>query len=138
MQKSCELINDLSVELRGVIGKYSTAITKSLAENLKNNKYAVRKNTLITIGKLLITEGAGGNFEHVQTSLKLSLADPKHEVRKSALECAAYLAKYMAPKYLKQYEAALVSFLLAGLNDENQGIVTLCMELLDQCGNSIQ
>lgn len=50
------------MELRTVIGKYSTGITKALAENLKNNKYAVRKNTLVTIGKLLITEGAGGNF----------------------------------------------------------------------------
>lgn len=126
------------MELRAVIGKYSTAITKALAENLKNNKYAVRKNTLVTIGKLLITEGAGGNFEHVQTSLKLSLADPKHEVRKSALECAAYLVKYMAPKYLKQYEAALVSFLLAGLNDEQKEIVSLCAGLLEQCGNSIR
>lgn len=104
--------------MKGVIGKYSTAITKSLVENLKNNKYAVRKNTLITLSRLLITEGAGGNFEHVQTALKLALNDPKTEVRKAALECAAYLLKYMAPKFLKQYEAALVSCLLAGLSDE--------------------
>lgn len=84
MQKSSELINDLSSELKGIVGKYSTSITKSLVENLKNNKYAVRKNTLLTLGRILITEGAGGNFEHVQVPLKLSLADPKTEVRKAA------------------------------------------------------
>jgi hypothetical protein len=55
MQKSSELLNDLSVELKGVVGKYSIAITKSLVENLKNNKYAVRKNTLLTLGRILIT-----------------------------------------------------------------------------------
>lgn len=66
------------------MGKYSVSITKSLVENLKNNKYAVRKNTLLTLGRILITEGAGGNFEHVQVPLKHSLADPKTEVRKAA------------------------------------------------------
>jgi hypothetical protein len=91
----------------------------------------VRKNTLFTISRILITEGAGGNFEHVQLSLKLSLADAKVEVRKSALECAAYLIKYMAPKFLKQYEAALVSFLLAGLNDESPDNIKICIKLLE-------
>ncbi len=95
------------------------ALSKSLAENLKNNKYLVRKNTLVTIGRLLITEGAGGNFEHVQTSLKVTLADAKTEVRKAAFDCVAHLLKYMAPKYLKQYEATLVSYLLYGLSDES-------------------
>jgi hypothetical protein len=109
-----------------------------LAENLKNNKYVVRRNTLITISRLLIAEGAGGNFEHVQVSLKLSLSDSKIEVRKSALECAAYLLKYMAPKYLKQYEAALVSFLLAGLNDESPENIKICIKLLEECGESIR
>ena len=117
IEKTSELINDLSTQLRGVIGKYAVAISKSLAENLKNNKYLVRKNTLVTIGRLLITEGAGGNFEHVQTSLKVSLADAKTEVRKAAFDCVAHLLKYMAPKYLKQYEATLVSYLLYGLSD---------------------
>jgi hypothetical protein len=55
MQKTSELINELSVEMKGTIGKYSTSIAKSLVENLKNNKYAVRKNTLITLGRILIT-----------------------------------------------------------------------------------
>lgn len=77
LKKTSELINDLSSELKNTVGKYSTSITKSLVENLKNNKYAVRKNTLITLSRILITEGAGGNFEHVQVPLKLSLADPK-------------------------------------------------------------
>jgi hypothetical protein len=98
----------------------------------------VRKNTLITLSRILITEGAGGNFEHVQVALKLSLADPKTEVRKAALECAAYLLKYMAPKFLKQYEAALVSCLLAGLSDEQEEIIRLCMRLLEECGESIR
>lgn len=71
--------------MKGIIGKYSVAMSKSLAENLKNNKYVVRRNTLITISKLLITEGAGGNFEHIQNCLKSALSDSKVEVRKSAL-----------------------------------------------------
>ena len=48
--------------MKGIVGKYSTAIAKSLVENLKNNKYVVRKSTLVTLGRILITEGAGGNF----------------------------------------------------------------------------
>ena len=72
-----------------------------------------------SLAKLLITESAGGNFEHVQVGLKAALTDPKSDVRKAALECTAHLIKYLAPKYLKIHEAALVSFLLCGLNDEN-------------------
>jgi hypothetical protein len=74
----------------------------------------------------------------VQVALKLALADPKVEVRKAALECAGYLLKYMAPKFLKQYEATLVSCLLAGLSDEQEEIVKLCMRLLEECGESIR
>jgi hypothetical protein len=63
--------------LKNVVGKYSTGLTKALSENLKHNKFQVRKTTLGTISKLLVTEGAGGNFEHVQLGLKVLLSDSK-------------------------------------------------------------
>jgi hypothetical protein len=42
-------------EVRQVIGKYATPIIKALAENLKHNKFQVRKTTISTIAKLLVT-----------------------------------------------------------------------------------
>lgn len=44
----------------------------------------------------------------------------------------------MAPKFLKQYEAVLVSCLLAGLSDEQEEIVKLCIKLLEECGQCIK
>lgn len=114
-----------------MIGKYSQGLSKALGENLKNNKHQIRKATLITVSRLLVTEGAGGNFEHIQVALKSSLADPKIDVRKTALESVAFLLKYMAPKFLKQYESNLVAFLLSGLSDENPSNVDLCKQLLE-------
>ena len=73
----------------------------------------------------------------MQVGLKVSLSDAKVDVRKAALDCSANLLKYMAPKYLKQYEAALVSFLLTGLDDESEDNVKRSMELLEECGSSI-
>ena len=99
------------------MGKYSLGIIKALADNLKHNKYQVRKKTLFTISRLLITSEAGSHFEHLQLGLKSALSDPKGEVRKAGMESVAYLLKYMAPKYLKQCEALLVSYLLVGLSD---------------------
>jgi len=52
----------MSSDFKQIIGKHSTAIAKALAENLKHNKHVVRKAALTTLSKLLITEGAGGNF----------------------------------------------------------------------------
>jgi hypothetical protein len=69
------------------------------------------------LGKLLVTEGAGGNFQYIQNGLKGALGDGKVEVRKATFECVGYLLKYMSPKYIKQYESNLVSFLLVGLSD---------------------
>lgn len=65
----------------------------------------------------MITEGAGGNFEHVSIGLKVSLSDAKIDVRRASMECTANLIKYLAPKYLKQHEPTLVGFLLSGLTD---------------------
>lgn len=104
-------------ETRQVIGKYAASIIKALAENLKHNKFPVRKTTISTIAKLLVTEGAGDNFQYVNSNLKLVLSDPKADVRRASLECTAHLLKYMAPKYLKQVEPILVSCLLSGLCD---------------------
>lgn len=50
-------------------------MVKSLAVNLGYRKFLVRKKTLLTLGKLLVAEGAGANFEHVQTGLKKTLSD---------------------------------------------------------------
>lgn len=93
---------------------------------------------LITISNLLSTDGAGGNFEHVQQKIKGILSDPKIEVRKAAYECIASITKCIAPKYLKQYEAILVSFLLSGLSDESAENIGLCIKLLEECGESIK
>lgn len=54
------------------------------------------------------------------------------------MECVAYLLNYMAPKYLKQCEALLVSYLLVGLSDENPDITQRCKGLLEECGGNIQ
>ena len=73
--------------------------------------------TLLTLSKLLVTTDAGSHIEHVQLGLKESLSDAKIEVRKAAIECIGHLLKYLAPKYMKQCESQLVSFMLIGLND---------------------
>jgi len=129
---------EVSVGFRDLIGKYSLGIIKALADNLKHNKYQVRKKTLLTISRLLITTEAGSHLEHLQLGLKAALSDAKGEVRKAAMECVAYLLNYMAPKYLKQSEALLVSYLLVGLNDENGEISEKCKGLLEECGVKIE
>lgn len=137
-QYCCQLIDEMCKELRTTIGKYSTNIVKALSDNLKHNRFQVRKITLVTLSKLLVTEGAGGNFEHVSVGIKAALSDPKAEVRRAAFECAAHLLKYSAPKYLKQNEPTLLSFLLGGLNDETQENVQRALALLEECGQSIR
>jgi hypothetical protein len=42
----------------------------------------VRKGTLLTAGKVLITRNAGNYFEQIQVSIKSSLSDKSAEVRK--------------------------------------------------------
>ena len=70
-----------------------------------------------TISELLITHDAGSNLEFLQQGIKASFSDPKTEVRRTAQKCVGHLLKYLAPKYIKQYEATLVSYLRIGLND---------------------
>ena len=52
------------------------------------------------------------------------------DVRKTAFDCIGYLLKFMAPKYLKQFEANLVSLLLMGLSDESEDNQMKCIVLL--------
>lgn len=44
------------------IGKYSLSIIVSLRDNLKHQKFKVRKTSLESISHILITDGAGGSF----------------------------------------------------------------------------
>jgi len=92
----------------------------------------------LTVSKLLITQEAGSNIEHIQNGLKSALSDPKGEVRKAALECVAYILSYISPKYLKQCESQLVSYLLIGLNDETPEIAERCKILIEECGQKIR
>ena len=94
--------------------------------------------TLLTISRLLVTPDAAAHMEHLQVGLKASLSDSKIDVRKAALECIAYLLNYLSPKYLKQCEANLVSFMLMGLNDEHLENAEKCRTLLEKCGSSIR
>jgi hypothetical protein len=85
-----------------------------------------------------VVPDAGAHIEHLQLGLKGSLSDPKIEVRRAALECVAYLLNYMGPKYLKQSEPTLVSYMLIGLNDQNLDNVLRCRSLLEEVGQSIR
>lgn len=129
---------EVSTHFKDYLGKYSLNIVKTLAENLKHNKYQVRKTTLLTISRIMVTSEAGNNIEHLQLALKTSVSDPKVEVRKAAIECIAYLLNYMAVKYLKHCEANLVSYMLIALNDENPENSNRCRGLLDECGSSLR
>jgi hypothetical protein len=135
---TCELIIEVSTHYKDYIGKYSLNIVKTLADNLKHNKYQVRKTTLLTISRIMITSEAGTNIEHIQLPLKASVSDPKIEVRRAAIECIAYLLNYMAVKYLKHCEAHLVSYMLIALNDDNPENSDRCRALMDQCGSSLK
>ena len=75
----------------------------------------MRKASLDSLGNLLITEGAGAYFEHAKEAIKARFSDSKKEVRLSCLECTARLLCYMAPKYLKEHEATIISYMLIGL-----------------------
>jgi hypothetical protein len=68
---------------------------------------------------VLVTDGAGANFEYAKVNLKKTLGDKKKEVRDAAYECVAHLLLFFGPKYLKEFEAQLVGFLLVGLEDES-------------------
>jgi hypothetical protein len=137
-QSCCQLVDDMCRELRTTVGKYSASIVKALSENLKHNRFQVRKTALATLAKLLVTEAAGTNFEHVSVGIKAALSDPKADVRRAALDCAAHLLKYSAPKYLKLNEPTLLSFLLGGLNDDSPDNIQRALALLEECGQSIR
>lgn len=122
---------EVSTQMKDIIGKYSLNIVKALGDNMKHNKYQVRKTTLMTVSRLMVTSDAGNHMEHIQPALKTSVSDPKVDVRKAAIECIAYLLNYMAVKYLKHCEAQLVSYMLIGLSDENPGNVERCKTLLE-------
>ena len=130
IQLTCELIVEVSTYFKDYIGKYSLNIVKILSDNLKHNKYQVRKATLLTISRIMVTSDAGTHIEHLQLALKASISDPKIEVRRAAIECVAYLLSYMAVKYLKHCEAHLVSYMLVALNDENSENSDRCRCLL--------
>jgi hypothetical protein len=68
---------------------------------------------------VLVTDGAGGSFEYVKVNLKKTLSDKKKEVRNAAYECVAHLLLFFGPKYMKEYEAQLIGFLLVGLEDDS-------------------
>jgi hypothetical protein len=68
---------------------------------------------------VLVTEGAGGNFEQIRVNLKKTISDKKKEVRDAAYDCTAHLLLFLGPKPMKEYEAVLIGFLLMGLDDEN-------------------
>ena len=111
-------------------------MVKSLCLNLTHQKFKVRKTSLDSLGNLLITEGAGINFEHAKVVIKARFSDSKKEVRLSCLECTAKLLRYMAPKYLKEHEATIIGFMLMGLEDEE--LVGRTIELLDECGAQLK
>jgi hypothetical protein len=60
-------------------------MVKSLGENLTHQKFKVRKASLESIGKVLVTEGAGPHLEYVRAGLKATLSDKKMEVRNASL-----------------------------------------------------
>lgn len=63
--------------------------------------------------------------------MKCAISDAKPEVRKTCFESIGFLLKFMAPKFLRQYESTLVSYLLMGLSDENLENSILCQRLLE-------
>jgi hypothetical protein len=62
IKATCQLIENMCKKLRSNIGHHCTNIVKSLSLNLTHQHSKVRKATLITLGKLLVTESAGSNF----------------------------------------------------------------------------
>lgn len=83
------------------IGKYSLNMIVSLRDNLKHQKFKVRKTALESVGNILVTDGAGGNFEQIKVGLKAVLSDKKEDVRLSAFQCVSHLILYLGPKYMK-------------------------------------
>lgn len=48
--------------MRHEIGKHSFNIVKSLTDSLTHQKFKVRKAALESLGKVLVTEGAGAHL----------------------------------------------------------------------------
>ncbi len=76
------MINTLCDKFKDSIGQHSINIIKSLALNLTHQHSKVRKGTLLTAGKILITHNAGNYFEHILVQIKASLSDKSADVRK--------------------------------------------------------
>ena len=98
-----------------------------MGKNLGFNKFKVRKESLETLGKILVAESAGPHFIHVEAGLKATLSDKKMEVRISGLECVSNLLHFFGPKYMREYEATLIGLLLMGLNDESEDVIRRTM-----------
>ncbi len=67
---------------------------------------------------ILLTEGAGGYFEHVLGYFRIIVNDKINEVRRTAYQCVAQLLNGFAIENLKKFEADLVILLLNSLSDE--------------------
>lgn len=67
----------MSTGLSHDFGKHTSNIILSLRDNLQHNKFKVRKTALETIAYVLVTDGAGGNFEQIRVNLKKTLSDKK-------------------------------------------------------------
>jgi hypothetical protein len=82
MQSSNSLINLLCDKFKDSVGQHCINVIKSLALNLSHQHSKVRKGTLLTAGKVLITHNAGSFFEHIQVMVKAALNDKSADVRK--------------------------------------------------------
>lgn len=76
------MINTICDKFKDSVGQHCLNLVKSLAHNLSHQHSKVRKGTLLTAGKVLITHNAGNYFEQIQVTIKTALSDKSGDVRK--------------------------------------------------------
>jgi hypothetical protein len=132
--KLSEFIIQLCEQLGKSIGPHSKSIIQSLCVNLKHSHNKIRKISITALGDILLCENAGKFFEDCYNPLKLIANDKNHEVRKAFYSVIFKLITNFNIIYLRQFEHYLVIFLMNGLSDEKEDIVTNCYQYLEEAG----
>lgn len=135
MKESCAIfVNELSRSLKAELGHYAKPMLNSLVQNIRHQRFKIRKLSVRAIGELAKTNHAAPLLKDILPQLKPLLNDNIAEVRK---ELQTVVREWLESSDIKMFECELALLLLAGLGDENEAIAQLCVKALEEHGEKI-
>jgi len=133
----CQLITELTKEMKNDIGSYAKQIIDSLCTNMKHQHNKIRKISITALVDLLLCNEAGNLIDECIPSLTIISNDKNKDTRKIFLTKIAELLEKLNSIYLKKYEGKLFVLLLSGISDDDEDNQKLAKKLIEEVGENI-